>query len=132
MLLMLLPMPLIVAGDLLLSCSPLDNVNKSVPLFNGITWQKDGETNNALDGKVLVNLQLDRSIFDYCDALLYNREGISNLLIAHSLNYNDSFVALFDTNNAAECADSSDLFAMSWLITMSVIVKNTGALGELL
>jgi hypothetical protein len=49
------------------------------PIQNGIEWQRVNET----DSFHIINLSLDRSVFDFCDLTQYTVEGVLPLLKAH-------------------------------------------------
>ena len=109
-------LPSLVSSLLLHSCSP-----SPIIIFNGIAWQDGGsQYHDDLNGTVLVNLLLDRALFDYCDLTKYNPEGIQPLLRAHNVlleerrehnvlleeRREDRFVIIYNTYNQ-NCGDDA-------------------------
>ncbi len=56
------------------------------PIRNDIIWQTEIDEANF----TLVNLALDRSLFDYCDLSRYTPQGIAPLLAAHGVTTNNT------------------------------------------
>ncbi len=51
-------------------------------IVNGIVWQDDGPQtwDSYLNGSVLVDIMLDKSLFDHCSLSSYSPQGIAPLL----------------------------------------------------
>jgi hypothetical protein len=107
--------------------------NTSVNLYWKLPWYKTFKFYNM----VLIDINMDRALFDYCDKSKYNPAGIAKLVLAHNANAtldNINWIAVQSkskSNLIADCpalplTDKYDLF---WGDTYSRYIQSTGEIA---
>jgi hypothetical protein len=112
---------------------------EALPIYNHLSYVLDRWN---VTGAV-VNLLLDRSIFDYCDVDRYSKDSVLPLLAAHEIQLNDTdlhdgWIAYLPTNNitiATICPKTADWYpslALTWPQVLASRLQDLGAVGYIM
>ncbi len=82
------------------------------PVYDGAKWQNDSFVYN--NNITIVNLQYDRTVFDYCDVNKYTSEGVAPLLQKYGVNPNDPWIGFFFSPILTCKISINDYVRMNW------------------
>ncbi len=112
--------------------SPISHINCIGTLYSTLKYREDFN----ISGASLVNLQIDRSVFDYCSLASYTLAGVQPLLDMYKVNTsapNATWVAFYNEYSITDnCKDkASENFDLFWVQRMVKLVQQLGATAQL-
>jgi hypothetical protein len=110
----------------------------SVTVFNGVYWMdRDSYTYTLGSNAVLVDIQSNVQLFDFCNLDSYSVLDVTNLLRSFNVSHAQPWIAVFDPQvGVSVCQEASPYpttahFSLYWIPAFLPLVQEIGASGLL-